>query len=354
MMNTDKLRRGFARSAACVALISGMLLGPALAQSAIDEIAKYGGPDRMDRLVAGARKEGSLTLYTATPVEDVTAITKAFETKYGIPVTVWRGSSEDVLHRAVTEIKAGRHDADVIETNGPELEALHREEVLQPIESPVMSDIYPDAVPQARDWVGSRLNIITAAYNTSLVKEADLPKTWQDLLDPRWSGKIGLEAEAYDWMATVAATFPSEKEGNEFFRKLAVTNGLSLRKGHSLLTQLTASGEVPFALTTYLYKADQMHKDGAPINWYALGQSVARINGLGVARTAQHPNAAVLFQDFTLTDGQKILADRGFTPTNVKLVPLPEGLQVRVVDPSSTLDNLPKWRDTFNAVVKAQ
>jgi iron(III) transport system substrate-binding protein len=351
MRNSLKNLKRVAHSVALVGSVSALLASPVMAQS-IGEIAAYSGADRLEKLAAAAKKEGALTLYTATPVEDVTAMTDAFTKKYGIKVTIWRGSSEDVLRRAVTEIKAGRYDADVVETNGPELEALHRENILQPIMSPVTPDIFPGAVPAHKEWIGSRLNIITAAYNTDLVATEDLPKTWNDLLDPKWKGKVGLEAEAYDWLATVNASFPSEKEGADFFAKLAKTNGISLRKGHTLLTNLTASGEVPLALTTYLYKVDQMNKDGAPIKVLQLGPSVARINGLGLAKTAKHPHAALLFQDFTLTDGQKILVGRGFTPTNVKIAPLPEDLDVKVVNGAAMLDKLAQWRDTFEKTVK--
>lgn len=348
MPDTLNLLKHLTRTAA---LVGAFLATSAMAQT-IDEASSYNGPDRLEKLVAAAKAEGALTLYTATPVEDVTAMTEAFTAKYDIPVTIWRGSSEDVLRRAVTEIKAGRHDADLIETNGPELEALHRENILQPVSSPIIPDIFEGAVPAHKEWVGSRLNIITAAYNTDLVSEADVPNAWSDLLDPKWKGKVGLEAEAYDWLATVNASFPSEKEGIDFFTRLADTNGISLRKGHTLLTNLAASGEVPLALTTYLYKVDQMNKDGAPIKSLQLGPSVARVNGLGIAKTAKHPNAAILFQDFTLTDGQKILAERGFTPTNIKIAPLPTSLDVKVVDGAAMLDKLAEWRDTFEKAVK--
>jgi iron(III) transport system substrate-binding protein len=327
--------------------------GSALAQSSLAslaEIAVYQGADRAERLIEGAKAEGALTLYTVTPVEDITAITEAFTAKYGIPVTVWRASSEDVLRRAVDETKAGRHDVDVIETNGPELEALHRENILQAITSPVTVDIFPPAVPAHHEWVGSRLNIITAAYNTDLVDAASVPTTWQDLLKPEWKGKLAIEAEAYDWLATVVDSFPSQEEGIAFFTELAKTNGLSLRKGHTLLANMTVSGEVPLALTTYQYKTVQLKADGAPINWLALEPSVARINGLGVSRTATHPNAALLFYEFTLTDAQKILLDRGFTPTNTAIAPLPADLNIKVVNPAAMLDQLAEWRETFKSV----
>ncbi len=349
-----QLNQGLLRRALLLGTVGALLVGPALAQSTLVDIAQYQGEDRMERLIEAAKAEGTLMLYTATPVEDVTVITEAFTAKYGIPVTVWRGSSEDVLRRAVAETQAGRYDADVIETNGPELEALHRENILQAITSPVTADIFPGAVPEHHEWVGSRLNIITAAYNTNLVDAADVPTTWQDLLKPVWKDRLAVEAEAFDWLATVVDSFPSEKEGIAFFSELAKTNGLSLRKGHTLLTNLTVSGEVPLALTTYQYKSEQLKADGAPINWFALEPSVARINGLGVSRTATHPNAAVLFYEFTLNDAQQILVDRGFTPTNTAIAPLPEGFDIKVVDPAAMLDELPQWRETFESVVSGR
>src|SRR5690606_27063300 len=157
-----------------------LLVGPALAQASLADIAKYDGADRMERRIEAAKAEGTLTPYTATPVEDVTAIPDALTATYGIPVVTGRGRPGDVLRRAVAEAQAGRYDADVIETNGPELEALHRENILQALASPVQADIFPGAVPEHREWVGSRLNIITAAYNTNLVEKADVPTTWQD------------------------------------------------------------------------------------------------------------------------------------------------------------------------------
>jgi iron(III) transport system substrate-binding protein len=320
-----------------------LAVGPAFAQS-VAEVAAYQGPDRMDKLVAAAKQEGRLTLYTATPVDDVNEVIAAFTKKYGIKVTLWRGSSEDVLRRAVTEIKAGRHDVDVIETNGPELEALHREKILQAINSP---EIFPPAVPDHKEWVGSRLNIITASYNTDLVADNDVPKSWDDLLDPKWNSRIGIESEAYDWLATVVESFPSRDEGLAFFRKLAATNHPSLHKGHPQLANMTASGELAITLQVYLYRVHQMEKEGAPIKALSIGPSIARINGLGVVRTTARPNAAILYQQFTLTDAQKILASRYFTPTNTKQVPFPAGMEVKVINPSGMLDDLTAWRETF-------
>src|SRR5260370_23834820 len=113
------------------------MLAPTPQAPAIVEIAGYAGPDRTQRLIAGAKKEGALTLYSSGPIEDTTAITYAFEKTYGVPVRLWRGSSEDILRRAMAEARGNRYDVDVAETAGPEMEALTREKLLQAIASPV-------------------------------------------------------------------------------------------------------------------------------------------------------------------------------------------------------------------------
>src|SRR5690606_37822180 len=101
-----------------------------------------------------------------------------------------------------------------------------------------------------------------------------------------------------------------EKEGLQLFRDIVAKNGLSVRKGHTLLTNLVASGEVPLSLTVYNYKAEQLKNKGAPIDWFTISPAIARANGVAMAKGAPHPNAAVLFFDFMLSDGQEILLKR--------------------------------------------
>lgn len=345
-------RAGWAALAGAITLV---LAGPALAQnSTVAEVASYDGADRMEKLVAEARKEGSLMIYSSAPVDDMQALIMPFEQKYGIKVQLWRGGSEATLQRAVAETRAGRYDADLFETNGPELEALYREQILQAVKSPTLGQLLGAAVPEHGAWIGTRLNIITAAYNTNLVKPEDVPKTWEDLLEPEWKGKLGIEAEDHDWMAEIVSSFGTEEDGLGFFRKLGESNGYSVRKGHTLLTNLVASGEVPFALTVYHYKAEQLKQKGAPIDWLVIPPAAVRVNGVGLSRTAPHPNAAVLFIEFELTEGQKILAERDFTPTNISIRPLPENLQIGVIDSAKMLDENQKWRDLYREIVLRQ
>lgn len=316
--------------------------------------ASYQGADRQQRLIEGAKKEGELLVYTSAPVDDMAAVTAAFEKKYGVRVKVWRAGSENVLQRAVTEGKAGRFDADIIETNGPELETLHREKMLQKVESPYLADLIPQAILPHGEWVSTRINIFTAIYNTKLLKKEDLPKSYHDLLNPKWKGKLGIEAEDADWFAGEIADL-GEGPGLKLFRDIVSTNGVSVRKGHTLLTNLVVSGEVPLALTAYNYKAEQLKNKGAPIDWFVLGKhAMARPNGIGVMLRAPHPNAAVLFFDFCLTEAQEILMKRDFVPTNKKLATSLTKIPLKFVDVKVLLDDGGKWAKLYQDVFNKQ
>jgi len=316
-------------------------------------VALYAGPDRLQRLIEGAKKEGELNLYTSAQADDIGAVGAAYEKKYGVRVNMWRSSSEKVLQRAVAEARANRHTMDVAETNGPEMESMHREEILQLVKSPYLADLIPQALFPHGEWVSTRMNVFVQAYNTKAVRKQDLPKSWEDLFDPRWKGKLGIEQEDADWLAGMMGEL-GEARGTKVFRDIVARNGMSMRKGHTLLAQLVVSGEVPLALTVYNYKAEQLKRKGAPIDWFAIGTAIARPNGVGVARAAPHPHAAVLFYDFEISEeGQKILAQRDFVPTNRKVDSPLNKLPLRFVDPSVTLDQYDKWVNLYQDIFGA-
>jgi iron(III) transport system substrate-binding protein len=338
----------------CTLALSGLVAtlasSAALAQA---DIASYQGADRTQKLIEGAKKEGTLSIYSSATTEDMNALTSAFQKKYGIRTQVWRASSENIIQRVATEARGGRFDVDVFETDGVAMEAVHREKLLQVVKTPYLSDLIPAATPKHGEWIGDRVQVFTAAYNTDKVKKADLPKTFEDLLDPKWKGKLGIEAADNDWFSAVVTELGEEK-GLKLFRDIIAKNGMSVRKGHTLMANLVVSGEVPLALTTYLYKVLQLKNDGAPIDWFVLPPEVARAQGVGMAAKAPHPYAAVLFMDFILSDGQEILGKRDFIPTNTKVKPLPEGISLKFVDPAKLLDESEKWEKLFKDIVTNQ
>jgi iron(III) transport system substrate-binding protein len=302
--------------------------------------------------VDAARKEGTLTLYTTIAEKDLPAIIKPFEDKYGIKVNVWRAGTDKVLQRAVAETRAKRHEFDAVHFGAPEMEALSREKILQPVNSPVHRDLLAGSVPAHKEWAATILSVWVQAYNTQAVRKADLPRTYQDLLDPKWKGKLGIEAKNDDWFATVVHQMGGEQQGVEYFRKLVAANGISPRQGHTLLNNMVVSGEVPLALTVYNYMPEQAKKKGAPIDWFVIEPAIARANAIGVARHAQHPNAALLFYEYLLgPDGQKALVSLDYVPTNTRVESPVKGITILQTDPIRSLDESDKWKKLFEETV---
>ena len=335
--------------------IATLLAGAALAlglPAAAQNLFSYEGADRMDRIAAAAKKEGELTLYTTIAEKDLPAIVKPFEQKYGIKVNVWRAGTDKVLQRAVTEAKAKKYTVDAVHFGSPEMEALSREKILQPVTSPVHKDLAAGSVPRHKEWAATILSVWVQAYNTGAVKKEDLPRTYNDLLDPKWKGKLGIESKNDDWFATVVQLMGGEKQGLEFFQKLVATNGISPRHGHTLLNNMVVSGEVPLALTVYNYMPEQAKKKGAPIDWFAIEPAVARSNAVGVARNAPHPNAGLLFYEYLLgPEGQQAMVSVDYVPTNTRVESPLKGIKIVQTDPIRTLDETPKWSKLFEDTV---
>ena len=336
---------------AFVAALLAVFASAAGVASPVSDIASYEGADRAQRLAEGARREGGvLNVYTSLTLEDMAALNAAFEAKHGIRIRLWRAASDKVLQRVMSEARAGRHEADIVEAGAPSLERLHREGLLQTVRSPVHGGLIAAALPAHREWAGSRLNVFVQAYNTQALRKADLPRSYADLLDPKWKGKLGIEASDEDWFAVVLSQLGEEK-GEKLFRRLVAENGLSVRRGHTLLTNLVASGEVPLALTVYNFTAEQVKRRGAPLDWFAIPPVVARANGLALAKHAQHPHAALLYYDFMLgEEAQRMLVERGFMPASRTLKgPLPVE-SLHVVDPAMILDQSQKWTKLYESV----
>ena len=294
----------------------------------------------------------TLTLYTTIAEKDLPALIGPFEAEHGIRVNVWRAGTDRVLQRTMSEAAAGRYDVDVIHFGAPEMEALAREQILLAIDSPVHADLQPGSVPPHKQWAATLLSVWVQAYNTDLIRKEDLPRTYRDLLDPRWKGKLGIEAKDQDWFASVADAVGGEAQGVEFFRQLAASNGVSVRLGHTLLNNMVISGEVPLALTVYNYMPEQARKKGAPIDWFALEPAIARANAVGVARRAPHPAAARLFYDYLLGEqAQRSFVNMDYVPSNTNVASPLEGIRIVQTDPVRSLDEVERWTTLFEATL---
>ena len=270
-------------------ILAPLAIGPAAARTAspLPDLAGYQGPDRTQKLIDGAKKEGTVSVYTSAPVDDMQILSSAFEKKYGVKVKLWRGSSEDVLQRGVVETRAGRNDADLVETNGPEMEALHREKVLQAVKSPLFCGAdAAGGLPARRMGRHAPQHLRRRLQHERGQEGRGAEDSYEDLLDPKWKGKLGIEAEDDDWFAALMSKMGEEK-GLKLFRDIVAKNGISVRKGHTLLTNLVASGEVPLALTVYSYKAEQLKNKGAPIDWFVICRRPSRGSTASASRASR-------------------------------------------------------------------
>jgi iron(III) transport system substrate-binding protein len=344
-MPTSRVRPA-ARILSLAALATAL---PGFAQDA--SLARYGGTDRSPKLAAAAQKEGSFVLYTSFAEKDLPPLLVLFEKKYGVKVKVWRAGSEKVLQRTLAEAAARRYEVDAVHSSALEMETLYRENILQIVASPHSTELIAGALRPHGEWVATYLSVWVQAYNTQLVKKEDLPKTFQDLLDPKWKGRLGIEANVPEWYSTVVLDIGEEK-GINFFRDLVRRNGISVRRGHSLLNNMVVAGEVPLALTVYHFMPEAARRRGATLDWFVLEPAVARMSGIGIARRAPHPNAALLFYDFMLsTEAQELLVSMEYAPTHAK-VPSPLGNQrFTLVNPAVALDQSDKWTKSFEEVI---
>lgn len=336
-------------SFAGAALALAAVVAAPFAAASVEELAAYQGADRTARLLAAAKAEsGDFSVYHVYPA--LTRVMEQFSKKYGIPVKPWRASSETVLQRLMSEARGGRFEVDLVQNNAPENEAACREKLLMEVRSPHQAKLVPEAVPGHGCWAGFAIDVFIAAYNTEKVRKEELPKSYQELLDPKWKGRLGIEAEDHGWFGTLAAIM-GEPQTHQLFSKLVSGNGLVVRKGHSLLANLVASGEIPMGLTAYSWTPDQLKAKGAPIEVHPIDPMIAQFSTIGVAKKAKRPYTALLFYDYLLDEGQKVLHDLKFVPTSRALDTPVLRLPIRYIDPGMALEMQDKWFKDYQSIV---
>jgi len=277
------------------------------------------GSGARDAAVAAAKKEGQLSLYTSMTSDVADPVAKAFTKEFGIKVSVFRGASETVLQRALQEGKAGRPGADAIETNFSEMETLGVEHQFGQYKGPALA-----GVPEKQrfgTWTATRLNIFLPAWNTNLIKPGEEPKKWEDLADPKYKGKFQVEISDSDWFENVTKYWldsgKSQAVVDDLWQKIAAN--ASSAKGHTTMMTLLGAGQTSMNAMNYSYITERAAQEGAPVAYKGADGTTSvpafpRPNGVAVVAEAAHPNAAWLFNDWMLSDGQKVLVDLHLTP----------------------------------------
>src|SRR5262245_7837575 len=264
-----------------------LLTGTAVATAAAQD-------SQTAKLIEGAKKENSLIWYTSTSTEDIKRLFDAFNKKYPfIKTEFFNAGSARVYNRILNEARVGKVFFDLVSVRGVETHQMVKDGFIQPYVSPE-SAAYPAGFKDPKGyWVDyfDAYNIL--AYNTKLVPREQAPKSWEDLLDPRWKSKIAMDEEMYSWYAAMAVAWGRER-AQRYMRALAKQD-IQLRSGQSLIAQLLAAGEFHMGVAL-AHRIEKMKEQGAPVEWVTTFDPItASLHPIAVAAKAQHPNAAKLF-----------------------------------------------------------
>ncbi len=260
--------------------------------------------------IDAARKEGKVAVYAAVPPQTMKVINEPFEKKYGIRVEYWRASTTGILERALNEWRAGKPGFDVIEGNkGPQL-ILKTEGVFDKFAPPSAAKFPKQFLEADGILTPWRFNPISILVNTDLVKKDELPKTLNDLLLPRWKGKITIPDPSRH---TTTAQFLAELDHydgiqwRDFAKALAQQQPL-LVESFAPIVNTVVRGEAALGIT-YLKYVGQYK---GPIDYVRLNKYLADTNYLGVGRKAVHAHAGRLYVDYICSpEGQKAMAATG-------------------------------------------
>ncbi len=295
------------------------------AADTFDRFNAMSGQERTDALIAAAQEEGSVVFYTASSGMD--PVIEAFEDTYDIDVDLFVGQSDTVLQRLTQEYEAGFYGADVFDD--AEAYTIARMGLTHEYINPALTDPIPGYDP-ATHVAATRLSVYTQGWNTDAVDEADVPDSLDGFTDPAWEGRLSLDPRDWVWYIGVRDYY-MEEEGwtdeqvDDMFRTLASYSRYD--RGHTTQAQLLLAGEFDASLTVYTQSVDRELERAAdaPIAWKKSDGSWVKPliffpQGATLMKNAPHPAAAMLFVDFLLTEGQRLLALADRTPTSIAQV----------------------------------
>jgi iron(III) transport system substrate-binding protein len=327
-------------------------------REALAKINKLPPAERAARLAEGAKREGALSFYSSETIDLLEQYRGAYVKKYPfVKVEYWRGGGGRVTERVLLEHRAKKLDADVVGISFDDLVVVQKEGILAPYESPERK-AYADHFKDKQGYYTSTNLIPTViSYNSKLVKAAEAPKDYPDLLQPRWKAELTIDTEPSRAVMGWLLSWGEEKT-RAYMRGL-VSNGVFVRRGHSLQTQLLCAGETKAAVELYAYRVAQMkHEKKCPIELiFARPTPAASAQLWGPAATSQHPHAAALFMDFILSEeGSKLIAATGRIPVRRGVKSLYEdvsnleerGVPLVVISPEEGF----KLRDKTNQLIE--
>jgi ABC-type Fe3+ transport system substrate-binding protein len=316
-------------------------------------------------LIAAAKKDGQVVWYTGLIINQLARpIAEAFEKTYGIKVSYVRQDSSDTILRISNEAQAGHLSADMFDaTTG--IAALKKAGILMQYRPASAANYAPETVDPEGYWTGLNVFAIIGAYNTDLVPKGGEPKSWEDLLDPKWrGGKIAWSTSLSSqggpsFVGTVLAEY-GEARGMDYLRKLAEQKIVNIdAASRSVLDQVIA-GEYSIMLQVSDNQPVTSALAGAPVASLKFNPSTGTLNAMAVLKGAPHPNAGKLFVDYLASpEGQKVIAQNYYVPadpdTPAREPSLkPDGVKFRVIyfSPEKFEASIPDWAKIYNELFR--
>ena len=277
-----------------------------LADGAEDVLKKANSLPAEERekiLVENAKKEGNVTFYAATNLRDTQEIIAGFNKRYPfIKVAFSSLGGPGVLNKVSTEYRAGAYQADVVTLTGGYVPELIEKKVLARYRSPMLPFLRKGFVDAEGYWPGVYAIGYTIIYNTRRVSARDVPKRYEDLLNPRWKENMIMDMEAHDLLAGLIDLW-GESKATSFLRSLATEQKVRFsRQSHSFMTQLVATGEHDLIVDGYVHNAVAFKEKAAPIDFVMMNPTFIRPpSTIAITSRSPHPYAAALLLDYHLS-----------------------------------------------------
>ena len=304
------------RISVCVSLLSILLWSPSVSCFAasvtdiVKQVSTLSPSERKKTLEDGARKEGRVAVYTSISFQDSPKVMGAFEKAYPyIKTDVYRATTTNVFQRTSTEARAGRHLADVVAIGPVEIWQLKQAKLTGPYLSPELQAMPKGSYDPEGYWADFEVTPIVLAYNTKLLKPADIPNTYQDLLNPKYKGKMSLGSEEYRWFSVLLDAMGREK-GIAYMKALAKQDLSIPGPSSGLRVQLMAAGESAIAVAARGRRVTDYKEQGAPVDFRIFDPYPGDPSAAALMAQSPHPYAGMLFIDWMLSqEGQTALAE---------------------------------------------
>ena len=326
-----------------------------------EEVLSYRGADREQVMIDGAKKEGQVVFYCALIVtQALRPIADNFMKKYPfVKVSYWRGESEAIAQKLAAEMKANNLQADLVEGTGVGEIVVQAGQAV-PFYSPRLEE-FPERYRDKRGlWAATRLSYFSLGYNTKLVAADKVPKSYEDLLDPMWKGKLAWRIESASGTPLFITNLRlawGEERARAYFRKLSEQKVINFGSGSArTLVDRVLAGEYPIAMNIFAHHPQISKQKGAPVDSKLLDPTATTAGTMVVPKGVRHPYGAMLLADYVLSkDGQAILANAEYFPARPDVPPIDSishvvPSSIGVPDNFVSPENLNKYNESSEAI----